>query len=173
MKAYNHLQGFLLRWTVLKIGRLHIRVHHIISSDGTPFLHTHPFNYISIIFKGGYEEEILNGDKLEKVQNKIGSIIFRNHKTPHRIIKVKGDICKTFFITWVIGDWKLIKHKDIIAPSTYKTPVVAGIYKRKIQDKDVYAKFDGFWYSSKDNIEEAENSTTPSVYQCGDWEDLK
>ncbi|MCF7843335.1 hypothetical protein K9M47_00375 [Candidatus Gracilibacteria bacterium] len=172
LREYNHLPGFLLRWTLFKFGRLHIRLHHIIATDGTPFLHTHPFSYISIIYKGGYTESILKDEKLITVDNSTGSIVIRSSMTPHRITKLHGDICKTIFITLSSNTWKLITHEDIVIPSTYKTPKSSGVYKRIINNNEVYAKFDKFWYSSKDNVKDAMKSDNPSIYQCDNWKEL-
>lgn len=58
-KPYSNIKDFLLRFTLIKIGGLHIRLHKIIDKDKTALYHNHPFNYISIILKGGYNETIL------------------------------------------------------------------------------------------------------------------
>lgn len=63
-KKYSSISGYLERFTLFKIGKLHVRVHHILSADGTIYCHNHPFHYISIILKGGYVEQIIEGDRL-------------------------------------------------------------------------------------------------------------
>jgi hypothetical protein len=58
MNPYNHLPGYLRRWTLFLYKRLHIRIHHILSGDKTPFYIHIPFWYISIILSGGYKEKM-------------------------------------------------------------------------------------------------------------------
>jgi hypothetical protein len=172
MKPYNHLPNFLERYTLLKIGKLHVRLHHITSADGTPFLHTHPFNYISIILNGEYTEQLI--DKNERVfekKNTTGNIIIRKGETFHRISECKN--AKTLFIAWnKPNGWELKKHKNITAPQTYKTPDTPGIYLRTIDNKKYYSKFDNFWFIGKERVEDAEKETKPSIHQIGEWCEL-
>lgn len=51
---------FLERYTILKIGLLHIRIHYIKDIDRSVFYHNHLFHYISIILKGGYSDEVID-----------------------------------------------------------------------------------------------------------------
>lgn len=172
MKAYNHLVGYLHRWTICKIGKLHIRLHHILNVDGTPFLHNHPFAYVSIILTGGYTEQVLVGDELKLVNHLAPAIIIRKSSTYHRIVEVGGD-CKTLFFAYGSSTWGLKRHPDITPPDTYRVPSTCGIYCRYINGKKRYAKFnDGVWYAGSESIESAYTTTTLSVHQCGVWEDV-
>lgn len=159
MKPYKHLLGYLERYTILKIGRLHIRLHRIKRSDITPFQHTHPFSYISIILRGGYTDRV----RTKCYTHGIGSVIFRKSSTPHRIVDVEHGTT-TLFITWLTKDrkWKFVEYGEVSGEWTlYET----GIYKRVLYGKEKYCKFDGYWFKSSDTFEGALAETEPSIDQ--------
>lgn len=52
-KLYQGKDHYLTRWTLVLFG-YSIRLHHWIGNDVGPHLHDHPFNFISILLKGGY-----------------------------------------------------------------------------------------------------------------------
>ncbi len=171
MRLYKHLPDYLYRWTLLHIGRLHIRLHELISEDKTPFLHSHPFFYISIIFKGGYEETLLINGKLITKKHIAPTIVARSPDTYHRISKVYTK-CKTIFFTWRYGSWNLIRHEDICTPPDYISPDRPGIYIRDIDNKKVFSKFDnGIWYTGNIDFIDACMSSTPSIHQCTSWKE--
>lgn len=172
MKPYNHLVDYLHRWTVCKIGKLHVRLHHILSTDGTPFLHNHPFAYVSFVFSGGYTEQVLVKGKLKEVQHVAPAIIVRRSNVFHRIVDLKGK-CKTLFVAYGDSKWELQTHPDVARPFTYVTPMDEGIYRRIINGKPVYSRFEnGVWYAGSDEYEGAVNSTKLSVHQCEKWESI-
>lgn len=169
LASYNHLIGYLHRWTVCKIGKLHVRIHHILTADGTPFLHNHPFGYLSFLFKGGYTEQVLEGNEIKIYHHAAPALICRNHSTFHRIKSLDGP-CKSLFFAWGTGTWKLMRHKDVDVPTTYVCPAREGIYMRTINGKTVYSKFDhGMWFVGADTAENAAYSTQISVHQTIDW----
>lgn len=51
---------YLYRWTFVFFG-FSVRLHHWIRSDDKRFFHDHPFNFVSIILKGEYENVTPNG----------------------------------------------------------------------------------------------------------------
>lgn len=170
MKAYNHLCDYLHRWTIFTAGKLHIRLHHILSADGTPFLHSHPFWYVSIIYRGGYTEQVLLNNVLTVVTHVAPTIIIRRPTTFHRISNVTGT-CKTLFFTWKANDWNLLRHSEITTPDTYVVPNNQGVYRRIINDRSVYSKFEnGVWWVGMVAREGAQLSDTLSVHQCCKWE---
>lgn len=150
----------------MKLGPFMMRVHRVLTADLTPFLHTHPFAYISIILRGGYTEQVLKADGTLHVQvHTRGSIIFRSAKTAHRIIAVEPR-CTTLFLAWRTAPrheqgWELIRHPKIKAPKEY------------IDAPDgVYAFLNGFrrrhkgmWYALRDTPAEAEMCSTLSIHQ--------
>lgn len=171
MEAYNHIVGYLHRWTLCKLGKLHIRIHHILSTDGTPFLHNHPFWYLSFVWRGAYTEQVLIDDTLITKQHVAPALILRKPSTYHRIVDVQGK-CKTLFFAWSSGDWSLLQHDKVEAPSTYDVPCQSGIYQRYINGSWVYSKFDnGVWWTGALTKTVALASTKVSIYQAGEWEE--
>ena len=171
MKAYNHLLNYLHRWTLCKIGKLHVRIHHILSSDGTPFLHSHPFWYVSIIFKGGYTEQVLVNNELKVITHTAPAIIVRSPSRYHRISEVSG-VCKTLFFTWKAKDWNLMRHSGVATPDWYAAPRLPGVYRRLINGRSVYSRFEnGMWWLGTSTQDTAPTSTKLSVHQNTEWED--
>ncbi len=164
LKQYRSLPKYLLRFTILKISRLHVRFHHILSSDGTPYVHTHPFNYISIILKGSYVEQLEVDGKIKEINHTRGSIIVRHHNQYHRIKSTPGAI--TLFITWKVKKkWDLKPHSEVEIPSEYTKPS-DGIHQRLINNKLVWSKaLNGVWYIGSEDKEKALLSEKYSIYQ--------
>lgn len=138
-KKYTSIENYLERFTILKIGKLHIRIHNILSSDKTPFFHNHPFGYISFILKGGYIEERLVNNKIVEKKYSRYSIIVRNKNMYHRI-KTLEIPTKTLFIAYGRSLWKLKTLES-------KNRLEDGIYTRTIKNEKIYCKVkDGMFY---------------------------
>ncbi len=55
---YRHdLGDYMRRWILVHPWGT-IRVHHIMKPDGDPHMHSHPFDFVSFIFRGGYVEQL-------------------------------------------------------------------------------------------------------------------
>jgi hypothetical protein len=172
LKDYNSLPNFLLRTTILSYKKLHIRLHTILSEDKSPYLHNHPFYFISIILKGGYVEELLlkNGE-IKHIKHKIGSIIVRTPNDYHRILSINGET-KTFFITWKVKmDWRLKDHPNMNR-NEFNLPKKTGIFIRNVKGKEKFCKFDKYWYIGNDNIEAAERETRYSIHQITKFKEI-
>lgn len=170
MKAYNHLLGYLHRWTLCKIGLLHVRLHRILSKDGTPFLHNHPFWYVSFVFSGGYTEQVLVDDRLVEKQHVAPAVIIRKASTYHRITDVKG-VCRTLFFAYGNSSWSLRRHPLVKSDWDWIMPAEDGVYRREINGKATYSKFENrMWYVGSDSVDDAIRSIKLSVHQCGEWE---
>lgn len=164
-KPYKHLPGYIHRFSLLIIGRLHIRVHVLLTPDGTPYIHRHPFSYMSIILKGGYIEQVLTKDnKIEELDHRRGSVIFRHKNKYHRIKELNGRT-KTLFVAWSHGDWDLKHHPDIEAPQYFIQPDTHGVYKRYIGDREEYSLFNGVWREGRKSKLDAHKQTKPSIHQ--------
>jgi hypothetical protein len=158
LQPYKSLKGYLERWTVLKIGKLHIRLHDIKRNDATPFLHNHPFHYLSFILNGGYVENL---DGVLKTRKKF-SIAFRSDNTYHRIVSVKPNT-RTLFFTWKTNTKWNLKPTEEKVDEWVDYP--SGMYIRTLWGKPKYCKFDKFWFEGKDSKNEALNSIRPSIDQ--------
>lgn len=158
LKPYKSISNYLHRFTLIKVGKLHIRLHRILSKDMTTLYHNHPFNYISIILFGGYKEKVLTNNKEQTLSHKFLSIIKRDNTTYHRIEQVKKNTI-TLFITYKNNNkWNAINtitnHKD------------NGIHKRKINNKEVYSKKEnGIWFIGNKDYNIAKKEIRHSIHQ--------
>lgn len=156
-KPYTNIKDFLHRFTLLKIGRLHIRLHKLTSEDRSTLFHNHPFHYISFILKGGYTERVRDGDREYTKSHSRGSLIFRNRKVFHRIEELKGDTI-TLFIAYGKYTWNAINTNPDISTD--------GIFQREIHGKTVWSKRkDGVWFIGNLEKEIAEKETRHSIHQ--------
>jgi len=158
-KPYSGIKDFLYRWTIIKIGNLHIRLHKIVNKDMTTLYHNHPFNYISIILFGGYTEKCIINDKKFLFNHKFLSIIKRKHNDYHQIVNIKGKYVITLFIAYGKYSWNAINMND--------DKTNDGIYQRKINEKIVWCKKEnGIWYIGNIDEKIAKNETRHSIHQC-------
>lgn len=51
----SHLGGYMRRW-ILRTPWFTLRIHNILTSDAGRDFHDHPFDFVSVIFRGGYIE---------------------------------------------------------------------------------------------------------------------
>lgn len=156
---YKSLNGYLHRYTLLKIGRLHVRLHRILSPDGTPFQHTHPFSYISFVMNGGYCEKVNDA----YFNHGLFSIIAHNSTTFHQIVSVKPNTL-TIFFSWQRADnkWCLFENGDDISNWV---PYKNGVYIRQLYGRYVYSKFNKFWYKASNSFNGALKQNAPSIDQ--------
>lgn len=154
-RKYTDIKGFLKRWTVMKIGKLHIRIHDITGADTTTLLHTHPFWYISVILCGGYTEIMERGGVLVSITHNAPCVIFRSSKTYHRIDETWGR-CKTLFIAFGNYGWNAKNMVDRHEPLLL-------LYS---PDSAMWSKRDGgIWFISNRDYDMAKNETRHSIHQ--------
>jgi hypothetical protein len=167
MKKYSSIKGYLERYSLFKIGKLKVRWHKILSPDGTPYFHNHPFSYLSIVCRGSYVEQRLVDDKVIEVTYKAPSIIFRKSSVYHRIKDASN--CRTLFFAWDSKSrWSL--KRSSISNVKLRVPNTAGVYIRTINGKRLYCKFDEFWYIGSEDKNKAEIETRLSIHQVQGWE---
>lgn len=157
-KPYSSIKGFLERFTLIKIGKLHIRIHSILEKDQTTLFHTHPFHYISIVLKGGYVDSYIGEDGV--IRNKTYkqfSIIVRKASTYHRIHELFADT-KTLFIAFGNYGWDAVN----LNPSKDED----GIFVRLVNGRMVFSKKKlGIWYIGSGDRDIAIKETRHSIYQ--------
>lgn len=96
-----------------------IRIHHICRADSDRHLHDHPWNARTIILKGWYEEERLDGSKYFRNAGDTATLKFGEY---HRINEVSEGGVWTMFITgkyrgtwgFMVNDTK-IPYKEYLA----------------------------------------------------------
>ena len=157
-KPYSSIKDFLQRFTILKVGNLHIRLHKIVDKDRTTLFHNHPFNYVSIILKNGYTETYLEDGVEKKRSNKFLSFIKRDHNVYHRIDEIKGETL-TLFIAYGKYDWS--------AFNTQNEENTDGIYQRLVKGNQLWCKKEnGIWFIGHSTERDAENETRHSIHHC-------
>jgi hypothetical protein len=161
LKAYRHLQGYLHRWKLFSIGKLDVRIHEILDNDRTPFLHSHPFHYISIILKGGYTEQALQPDgRIKEKTNRRGTILLRAANTFHRIKSLEGSKCVTLFFAFKSPGWDLKRHPEIECEGYLDYP--DGLYLNNgLHQK----RHDGKWFIPNQEKTVAEQEQRFSIHQ--------
>lgn len=55
---------YLYRWTLLKLGKRGVYLHHFVGDDWSLDLHDHPKRFISVGLRGQYREETPNGVRI-------------------------------------------------------------------------------------------------------------
>lgn len=160
-KPYSSLPGYMTRRTLLKLGRLHIRIHRLHSDDATPFLHSHPFHYVSFILKGGYFEEDEAG-ALREVSQYQG--VAHSHTFFHRIVHVAPGTL-TLFMTWETKTGWQLKKSRRAAPAAGWVDHIPGIYEREMSGKKQFSKFNEFWFKGHETLVGALAEVSPSINQ--------
>ena len=158
-KRYSNIKNFLERFTIFKIGNIHLRLHKLTSKDETTLYHNHPFYYLSVILKGGYDEIIYNPETGKETikKHKRFSIILRSKNTYHRISEINGNTT-TLFLTMGRFSWKAINFG--------KPAFDNGIYKRIVNDKEKWCKYiNGIWYVGNECMCKAINEQRLSIHQ--------
>jgi hypothetical protein len=158
LRPYIHIKDFLYRYTILQLGSLHIRIHKLVDSDRSTLMHSHPFNYISIILRGGYLESVLEGKEIKTFAHGLLSVIKRNKNQFHRIDNLKG-VTYTLFIAWGKYEWKAVNMLSDASDD--------GMYERIIHNNRVWSKkLAGIWYIGNKDKMIAEAETRHSIHQA-------
>ena len=156
-KKYSSIKDFLYRFTILKISKLHIRLHTIKSEDKTELYHNHPFHYLSIILKGGYTDKYIKNNEIKTKEYKRFNFIFRSKYIFHRIESLKSETI-TLFIAYGNYDWKALNVNNIKYDN--------GIFQRFINGTNKWCKYEnGIWFIGNENKEIAEKEIRHSIHQ--------
>lgn len=142
-----------------------VRVHRILTPDATPFLHDHPFSYVSLVIRGGYTEQVqTDAGDLAIRQHRVGAVIVRSSKTAHRITAVAPG-CTTLFFAWRRRGpgqgWSLRRHPCVQAPASYQD-WPDGLYRHRNGFRKRTA---GIWYTWAPTKDEALQSERLSIHQ--------
>lgn len=94
---YFHLPGYMNRWWIGEGRRA--RIHEILRSDNDRHLHDHPWDYTTVILRGGYIEQHTDGSGL---WCPAGTVLNRKAEDAHRLVLPSGPVLTLF----VMGPWK-------------------------------------------------------------------
>jgi len=96
------------RWVLFALPFLRIYLHKICLPDYDEHMHDHPWNFISIILKGGYLEKFSNGPNYDIVSynhNNPGTIVKRNREQVHKIEKLFKISSWSLVLAW--GEYQI------------------------------------------------------------------
>ncbi|MBY0274704.1 hypothetical protein K2Z84_05150 [Candidatus Binatia bacterium] len=108
-RPYAHLTGYMERYWLFRTRWLACRLHVILRSDDDRALHDHPWDYATVILRGGYTEITPNPFRLwdepwrpiaqrrERIEP--GRVLFRRVESLHRLEVPDGSTCLTMFFT--------------------------------------------------------------------------
>lgn len=91
---------YLLRWWLLRTPWCYVYLHKILRDDDDRALHDHPWDNMSLILRGAYQERLLDtyGYEYSGPIRSAGSVIRRAAATAHRLLVVRGPVW-TLFVT--------------------------------------------------------------------------
>jgi len=129
-RPYRHLMGYMGRWYLLPGGPaaeeaskwlrwlpVAIRVHHIQTADSGRDLHDHPFDFRTVILRGGYVEEDLAGDVRGYIA---GDTYFSPAERFHRISGVaRGGAWTMVFIFSRRNQWGFLTEDGKVGHREY------------------------------------------------------
>lgn len=172
LRTYPSIKGFLHRVEILRVGRLSVRLHSIDSADETPFLHSHPYSYLSVVIRGGYTERtVLPTGRLVARSWSFGSLIFRGASVYHRIDAVRPGT-KTLFFAWEKSsgksrkqEWALRRHPQVQVPPQYRD-APSGVYFSMLSGQPEYRRREGgVWYAARRDYMRALYTPVVSIRQ--------
>lgn len=91
---YFPIGPYMDRWWLFRTPWLNARIHKINLSDSDRDLHDHPWDYCTIILRGGYCE--VTKDAVRWYGK--GSVLFRKAESLHRLVILDGQPAYTLFI---------------------------------------------------------------------------
>ena len=91
---YLHLDGYMRRFWLFRSPLVNARVHEILRSDNDRHLHDHPWDYVSVILRGGYWEITESGERWYGP----GSVVCRRATHQHRLVLPPGQTATTLFL---------------------------------------------------------------------------
>lgn len=83
---------YLRRWRIIQTPLFALYLHAIFTPDGDWHPHNHPFNFVSLILKGGYDEQVqdLHGDVSALIRHRRWSFHKMGRDAYHRILGIYG-----------------------------------------------------------------------------------
>src|SRR5665213_2092023 len=99
-----------------------VRVHEILRSDTERHPHDHPWSYLTILLRNAYAEERYNaeGDLIDYIIHKPGSILWRPAGSLHRLTLLNGPVTTLFITFKKRGTWgfqvdgKVVPHHEYL-----------------------------------------------------------
>lgn len=81
----DHRGGvYLRRWTLLETPWFAFYLHKMLGPDADRWLHDHPFRFLSVVLRGGYDEEV----HAEGNEERVRWFSVKGSSTFHRIVRL-------------------------------------------------------------------------------------
>ncbi len=107
---------YMRRWRLIHNRFFGVRVHCIHRSDIDRDLHDHPFSFMSILLRGSYVEETVDGNKR---QYGAGSILFRSAEALHRL-EVRDPVWTLVIRGPSRRDWGFLTSRGWVTADDYE-----------------------------------------------------
>lgn len=131
VKEIRSRQGELhfRRYRLLELPFLRVYIHNICKADEDAHQHTHPWNFLTFIITGGYEEQ--SGDKVRRFYP--GCIGVKTCSESHKVVKLFGNTW-TFVVAWgKRRDWGYrLSNKMIAQHKAYREMKQIGLLQSQV-----------------------------------------
>ncbi len=105
------------RWRLCQSKWCNVMLHNIKRADTDAHCHNHPWSFISIVLKGGYDEKTPKGIN----PRKLFSVAYNKATNYHKIEKLHGDSAWTLVITGPTRkEWGYLVNGEWIDNETYR-----------------------------------------------------
>ncbi|MCZ7644776.1 MAG: hypothetical protein M5U26_05755 [Planctomycetota bacterium] len=109
-------EPYLTRYTLLHLPGLRVYLHHLHRADEDRHLHDHPWNFTSLVLKGGYVEETLAGSR----EHRPGAVIRHRAEDVHRVASLpKGSAWTLVFCGRKRRSWGFLVEQNWVDSSAY------------------------------------------------------
>lgn len=95
-------------------------VHFIYKSDKDPYTHSHPWNFLGVILKGGYLEQIYKKDRYFYKKRTFGSILAGSRNYFHKIQKVFKPTISLFLVWGEYKPWHYNLETKLVESGEYR-----------------------------------------------------
>lgn len=103
------------RWRIFYTSWFALYIHRIYQADRDDHLHSHPWNFVSLILSGGYDE--LTD---ERRWYPAGSFIYHKHSDFHKIIELDKPTTTLVFTWGKRKPWGFLVDGSIIDNDSYR-----------------------------------------------------
>lgn len=112
-------QQYMRRWWIVRTRFFEARIHYTSSADVGEHVHDHPFDFITIVMKGTYDEYLASA---ELVRHRRGVPFFRQAEVAHAIDKIsQGGVWSLVLTGPRRREWGFYVDGNWVHEETYRT----------------------------------------------------
>lgn len=82
---------YLTRWRILSTPLFSVFLHRIGTPDSRPTLHDHPWSFVALVLRGGYDEARLNKHTMNVKPRRVRRLNVMRRDDAHYITRLHGD----------------------------------------------------------------------------------